>query len=71
MLIAPRGAIGGEIFRVHENMLMIILDVSGRVYQQMFIRDSEIGYNDIAEELSGVDGLMDPFYSPGLVVPSY
>ena len=49
MLIAPKGAIGGEIFRVDENTLMVILDVSDRVYLQMLIRDGGIGHNDIAE----------------------
>lgn len=50
---------------------MIILNVRDRVYLQMLIRDSGSGHDDVAEELSGVNGLVDPFHSPGLVVPSY
>lgn len=37
----------------------------------MLIRDSGIGHHDIAEELSGVNGLVDASHSPGLVVPAY
>lgn len=37
----------------------------------MLIRDSGIRQNDIAEEISGVDGLVDRLISPALVVPPY
>lgn len=71
MLIAPVGAIGGEIFGVHEDTLMVILDVSDSVYLQVLFRDSGIRQNNIAKEISSVNGLVDPLISPGLVVPSY
>ena len=71
VLISPIGAIGRDVFRVHENTLITILGVGDRVYLQVLVRDSEIGHNDVAEEISGVNGLGDPVHSPCLVVSSY
>ena len=71
VLIAPVGAINGEIFGVYEDTLMIVLGINNGIYLQVLARDSGIRQNDIAKRISGVNGLVDWFFSPGFAIPSY
>lgn len=59
VLIAPVGAIEGEIFCVYEDALMIVLGINNGIYLQVLVRDCGIRQNDIAKRISGVNGLVD------------
>lgn len=55
VLIAPVGAISGEIFGIYVGTLIVVLGVSNCIDLQVLVRDNRISQSDIA----------------GLVVPSY
>lgn len=71
VLIAPVGAISGEIFGIYVGTLIVVLGVSNCIDLQVLVRDNRISQSDIAKDISDVNGLIDRFISPGLVVPSY
>ncbi len=71
VLIAPVGAIGGEIFGVYKDTLIIFLGINGGIYLQVLVRDSGIRQDDITKGFSGFNGLVDRFFSPGSVIPAY
>ncbi len=50
---------------------MIVIGVSNGIYLHVLLRDCGISQNDIAEEVSGVNGSMDGAILPGLKVSSY
>lgn len=71
VLIAPVGAIGGEIFGVYKDTLMFILGVNDGIDLQMLVRDNRVCQSNITEDVSGVNGLVDRLILPSLVIPSY